>query len=58
MFIPLNELPKYWEEILREDKDMYFHSEVEDENVVIDESLIEWMTEPTNPNMVPRADNG
>ena len=28
------------------------------ENSVISDELIRWMTEPTNPNMIPRADNG
>ena len=26
--------------------------------VLINEELIRWMTEGTNPNMVPRSDNG
>ena len=25
---------------------------------ILDEDLVEWMTEPTNPNMAPRSDNG
>ena len=28
------------------------------ENTIISDELIRWMTEPTNPNMIPRADNG
>ena len=28
------------------------------ENSVISDELMRWMTAPTNPNMIPRADNG